>query len=180
KLVAALRPERTARQNPLFQVACVMEPPLPAQDLRWHLSQLDIHSGTAKFDLLIELDERPGGIIGRIEYSSDLFDDATIARMIGHFQVLVEGVVAHPAQPISKVPLLTEAERRMLMSWNNSADYSQDACLHQLFTAQVERTPDAVAVVCEGSQLTYTELNLRANQLAHYLRLNEVGPEKQT
>ncbi|QIR41935.1 amino acid adenylation domain-containing protein (plasmid) [Tolypothrix sp. PCC 7910] len=170
KLVNALQPERIAHQNPLFQVAFVMEPPLPTQNLHWRLSQLDIHSGTSKFDLLIELDDRPEGIIGRIEYSSDLFDDTTITRMIGHLQTLSQGVVADPDQSISRLPLLTEDEWQFLMSRNTVISYPQDTCLHDLFTAQVQRTPDNVAVVFEGSQLTYAELDQRSNQLAYYLQ----------
>jgi amino acid adenylation domain-containing protein len=176
KLVNALQPERLAYQNPLFQVAFVMEPPMPSQDVRWGLSQLEIHSRTSKFDLLFELDERPEGIIGRIEYSSDLFDDATITRLIGHLQVLLEGVVANPTESIARLPLLTQGERQFLLKKNTAVAYPQDVCLHHLFAAQVEQAPDAVAVVFEGDRLTYAELDQRANQLAHYLCQHGVQP----
>jgi amino acid adenylation domain-containing protein len=108
QLVATLQPQRNLSQNPLFQVAFVLEPPLPEIDLNWHLSQLDIHTGTAKFDLTFELDERPEGMIGRIEYSTDLFDADRIDRLISDFQTLLRGIVANPNQTIAELPLLTE------------------------------------------------------------------------
>ena len=107
---------------------------------------------------------------GFFEYSTDLFDHSTIERMVGHFQTLVEGIVADPDPPISTLPLLTEAEmHQLLVLWNDTAaDYPSDSCIHELFEAQVERTPEAIAVQFRGEQLTYRELNSRANQLAHY------------
>jgi amino acid adenylation domain-containing protein len=169
KLVEEIQPERNLSYNPLFQVVFVLEPPLAEMD-GWRISQLDIDTGTAKFDLNLELDERPSGIIGRIEYNTDLFEASTISRTIGHFQTLLEGIVSNPEQKISELPLLTEWERQQLVAWNNTAtDYPQNACIHQLFEEQVERSPDAIALVFEDQQLTYKELNQRANQLAHYL-----------
>nr|WP_029631707.1 MULTISPECIES: AMP-binding protein [Nostocales] len=99
--------------------------------------------------------------------------------MIGHLQTLLAGIVANPEYPVSKLPLLTESERhQLLVEWNNTQiDYPQDKCIHQIFEAQVERTPDGVAVVFEEQQLTYRELNCRANQLAQYLQTLGVGPE---
>ena len=99
--------------------------------------------------------------------------------MLGHFQTLLEGIVAHPEHRLTDLPLLTEAERhQILVEWNDTtADYPQDTCLHELFEAWAEQTPDAVAVVCNAQQLTYSALNRRANQLAHYLRALGVGPE---
>ena len=92
--------------------------------------------------------------------------------MVGHFEMLLEGIVADPGQPISRLPLLTQAERhQLLVEWNDTAaDYPKDSCIHELFEAQVEMTPDAIAVQLEGKQLTYRELNSRANQLAHHLQ----------
>ena len=128
---------------------------------------MEVDSGTAKFDLTLNLTETELGLHGYLEYNTDLFDAATIDRMLGHFQTLLEGVVDNPDQPLSVLPLLTAGERRqLLVEWNDTqADYPQDRCIHQLFEAQVERTPDAVAVVFEDDQLTYRELNRRANQL---------------
>ncbi|MFN6272726.1 MAG: amino acid adenylation domain-containing protein, partial [Microcystis sp.] len=107
------------------------------------------------------------------------FKDETIQRWLGHFQTLLEAVINDPRQNLRELPLLSPAERQqLLMDWNNTkTNYPQDQCIHQLFEAQVERTPDAIAVVFENQQLTYTELNGRANQLAHYLQSFGVGPE---
>src|SRR5262249_7107774 len=157
----------------------------PGQNLRWSPSQLDIHSGTAKFDLTIELDDRPAGIIGRIEYSRDLFDEGTITRLIEHFQTLLAGIAADPAEKIARLPFLSEAEKRqMLVEWNTGPSRKlHDQCLRHLFEAQVEKTPNAKAVICpwtedgEGQHLSYRELNQRANALAHHLIGLGVGPE---
>ncbi len=179
KLVQTLQPERNLSQNPLFQVAFAPQPPMPSLNSDWTVSQLDIQTDTAKFDLTLELDSRPEGIVGRFEYNTDLFEAATISRMIGHFKTLLAGIVANPQARVSELPLLSEAERyQLLVEWNNTTkEYPSDKCIHQLFEEQVERTPDAVAVVFEGQQLTYQQLNARANQLAHYLQTLGVGPE---
>jgi amino acid adenylation domain-containing protein len=179
KLVQTLQPERNLSQNPLFQVAFVLEPPMPSLDLGWSISQLDIQTDAAKFDLTLELDSGPQGIIGRLEYNTDLFDERTISRMIGHFQTLLEGIVTNPIARISELPLLTEAERyQLLVEWNNTAkEYSRDKCIHQLFEEQVTLTPDAIAVEFEDKRLTYLQLNQRANRIAHHLRILGVGPE---
>src|SRR5260221_6176542 len=99
--------------------------------------------------------------------------------MIGHWQTLLESIVDNPAQSIGELQLLTEAEQRqVLMEWNDTVmDYPKDCCLHQLFEAQAEHTPDAVAVVFEDDCLTYQELNSKANRLAHYLQQLGIGPE---
>jgi surfactin family lipopeptide synthetase A len=178
KLIQTLQPDRNLSHNPLFQVAFVLEPPMPSLNCGWTMSQLDIQTDTAKLDLTLELDERPEGIIGRFEYNTDLFEASTISRMIGNFQTLLEGIVADPDKRLWELPLLTVAQQQQLVALNNTkADYPLEACIHQLFEAQVERTPDAVAVVFENEQLTYRELNRRANQLAHHLQKLGVQPE---
>ncbi|KST65996.1 non-ribosomal peptide synthetase [Mastigocoleus testarum] len=112
-------------------------------------------------------------------YDRHHFDDDKINRMLGHLKTLLLGMVTNPQQHIGELPLLTATERyQLLEEWNNTqVDYPQDQCIHQLFEAQVEKTPDAVAVVFENEQLTYEELNNRANQLAHYLQKLGVRPE---
>jgi amino acid adenylation domain-containing protein len=125
QLVNELRPTRGRGSNTLFQVAFVLETPLPTLELGWTLSQLDIHTGTAKFDLLMELDDRPEGIIGRIEYNTDLFDEITIVQLIGHFQTLLEGIIVKPEQPISQLPLLTVEEMQQMWEWNNTVASSE-------------------------------------------------------
>ncbi|MBD2412761.1 amino acid adenylation domain-containing protein [Nostoc calcicola FACHB-3891] len=137
------------------------------------------HNGTAKFDLFLELFETPDGISGWFEYSTDLFDAATISRIGEHFQTLVAGIVANPDCKVADLPLLTPAERQqLLVEWNQTqADYPQQTCIHQLFEARVERSPDAVAAIFADRQITYHELNARANQLARHLQALGVGAD---
>lgn len=181
KLVEELQPERDLARMPLFQVAFVLQnAPMGVLELPGlTLNPLAIHTKTARFDLEVELVEKPEGLYGSFEYNTDLFDAATITRMLGHFQTLLEGIVADPEQRIADLPLLTAAERQqLLVDWNDTqVDYPQDKCIHQLFEAQVEQTPDAPAVVFQDKQLTYRQLNRRANQVAHYLRSLGVGVE---
>jgi len=115
----------------------------------------------------------------KIMYDRSRFEQGAIERMLGHLQVLLEGMAANPHQPLKNLPLLTPAEKQqILVEWNGTkADYPQDNCIHQLFEQQAERTPDAVAVVFEDQKVTYRELNERANQLAHYLQKLGVKPE---
>ncbi|MEG4941561.1 amino acid adenylation domain-containing protein [Microcoleus sp. F4-D5] len=178
QLVETLQPDRNFSQNPLFQVAFAPQPLIPSLSEGWNVSYLDIQTDTAKFDLILDVEERPEGIIGRIEYNTDLFEASTISRTIGHFQTLLEGIVANPEQKILELPLLTEFERQQLAAWNDTeTDDPKDACIHQLFEQQVELAPDAIALIFEDEQLTYQELNQRSNQLAHHLRNLGVGPE---
>jgi len=181
KLVEELQPERDPSYSSLFQLMFVFQnTPKSALELSGlSLNFQDIDSGTAKFDLTLELQETTEGIRGWFEYNTDLFDACTVHRMVGHFQILLEGIVANPEQKLSELPLLTAAERlTLLVEWNNTqVDYPKDACIHQMFEAQVERTPNAVAVVFEDKQLTYRELNTRANKIAHYLQRWGVEPE---
>jgi amino acid adenylation domain-containing protein len=180
QLVEALKPTRAPGQNPFFEVALTLEPPVKSLDSDWKLCQYDddIDTDTAKFELSIEFEERTSDIIARIEYRTDLFEKATIERMIGHFQTLLEGIVANPLEHISELPLLTKHEQHQLVQWNDTQiDYPKDKCIHQLFEAQVESTPEAVAVRFEDQQLTYRELNKNANQLAYYLQTLGVKPE---
>jgi amino acid adenylation domain-containing protein len=181
ELVDALRPQRTQSYTPLFQVVFVLQN-LPRP--KWELAQLSvspfrIDSGIAKFDLTLFLFDRADGLTGWIEYATDLFDAARIERMAGHFLTMLEGIVSNPNEHLSRLPLLTEAERhQLLVDWNGTeVDHPANACIHELFEAQAHRTPEAVALTCEGVSLTYRELSQRANQLAHALRECGVGPE---
>jgi len=178
-LVKELRPERNLSQNPLFQVLLTLEPPLTILPSGWTLTQMDVTVGTSKFDLSLELDDRPEGLIGRFEYNTDLFDAATIDRMVGHWQTLLEAISTCPALCVGELPILTGAERQqLLVEWNATDQaYQRDFCIHRLIEEQVECTPDSVAVVYEDEQITYFELNARANRLAHYLRQMGVGPD---
>ncbi len=177
-LVSQLQPERVAGQNPLVQVMFVLQPPMPGNELGWTINQLDVDPKTAKLDLSVHLEERDDRVFGYWEYNTDLFDGETIARTVGHFQTLLEEIVAHPEQRIAELSFITPQEREQLLLWNHTqSDYPRETCIQELFEAQVQARPDAVAVGFEGQQLTYRELNQRANQLAHYLQTRGVGPE---
>ncbi len=179
-LVKAIRPGRQAGHNPLFQVMIRFDTPLAGLPEGWEPVDLGNLTATAQFELSLEAQEGPEGLRCHFEYSTDLFDEATIARLAGHWQVLLAGIVANPSLPMSNLPLLTEQERQqLLVEWNaTQTAYPLEQSLHQLFEAQVERAPEAVAVVCEGEQLSYQELNAHANRLAHQLRERGVGPER--
>ncbi len=181
RLVEALAPERDLTRTPLFQVWFALqnapraEFKLPGLELR----SIDVHNGTSKFDLGLFVVEKPDGLHCMVEYSTDLFDSQTIDRFIGHFEVLLESISANPDQAIGDLPILTPAERQqVVVDWNRTeVEYPRTRSLHQFIEEQAEKTPDAPALVFESKQLTYRELNARANQLAHYLRKQGVGPE---
>ena len=181
KLVEELSPERDMSHNPLFQVMFALQnvPSVSMTVRRLTLEVLEIENYTAKFDLICDMTETAEGLTAAFEYSTDLFDDITIERMMGHFQTLLEGIAANADTRISHLPLLCAAERRQIVEeWNDTAAvYPEDRCLSDLFEAQVALTPDAVAVAYGDDELTYGELNQRANQLAHYLRALGVGPD---
>ncbi|WP_310490372.1 amino acid adenylation domain-containing protein [Chamaesiphon sp. VAR_69_metabat_338] len=174
QLIAALNLDRDLSRSPLFQVMFIFE---HNASTAWTLpgltvTEIEVPSTTANFDLTLDLQETATGIEGGIEYNTDLFDAATIERTIGHFQTLLAAIVANPAQRIADLPLLTPAERQQLLGeWNDTkVDDARQLCIHQLFEAQVARTPTAIAVVCEDDKITYAQLNRRANQLADRLQ----------
>ena len=175
ELVAdAVEPQRDRRQSPLFQVTFSLEPPLPPLPAAWNLTQLDVETGAAKFELYLEVDERPDGAIGRFMYWTDLFERATIRRMVGHFQSLVCAIVADPGQRLSALPLMVETERRQLLEWSVvRAPYPDRATIHETFTAMAGRAPDAVAVISGDQHLTYGALDHQTDVLAD--RLRELG-----
>jgi amino acid adenylation domain-containing protein len=180
-MVAELQPDRDLSHSPLFRVMFVLQ---NNSELNLHLSglsisPLEVDSGTAKFDLFFFVMERSNGLSCVLEYNTDLFNKATIKRMLEQFKSLINGIVTNPDTPISQLPLLTDAEQHMvLVKWNNTdKDYPRQACLHKLFEEQIEMSPEAVALLFEGQQLTYRELNRQANQMAHHLRSLGVEPE---
>ncbi len=180
KLVEELHPERSLSYHPLFQVMFVFQN-TPEGQLELPgltLSPWSVESKVTKFDLTLELEETTSGLKGCFDYSTDLFDSATIIRMVEHFQTLLEGIVANPDQRVTELPLLTSQQRhQLLFEWNNTTSVYATQFIHQLFEEQVERTPDAVAVVFENQQLTYRELNQSANKIAHHLQALGVKPE---
>ncbi|MEW5860344.1 MAG: amino acid adenylation domain-containing protein [Cyanobacteriota bacterium] len=181
RLVEELQPSRDRSYTPLFQVMFALHtaPKTALQLPGLSLSLVEVETDTAMFDLTLEITDTEQGLTGSLEYNTDLFDEATITRMLGHLQTLLEGIVANPDRRLSDLPLLTEAERhQLLVEWNQTqTDYPADRCFHQLFEQQVEKTPDAVAIVFENQHLTYKQLNERANQLAHYLQNQGISTE---
>jgi len=182
KLVEALQPERDTRRSPLFQVMFVLQ---DHQRLTLSLPGLDIavvedEGQTAKFDLTLYIQDWPDGrMTGIVEYNTDLFEHASMERLAQHYLALLQGALARPQEAISELPLLSDQEKgQILHAWNaTEVDYPKDRCIHQLFEDQAERTPDAIALKFEDQNLSYAELNAKANQLAHYLSARGVGPD---
>ncbi|MFB2981139.1 amino acid adenylation domain-containing protein [Microseira sp. BLCC-F43] len=182
RLVEALQPERHKNLSPLFQVMFVLQnspvekPNLPGLNVTQ--IELDRPTAGATFDLTLSMQEIDAELTGALEYNANLFDAATIARMVDNFQTLVEAIVNNPEQRVGQLPLLTTAQQhQLLVEWNQNQTNYPHQCIHQLFEQQVETTPEAIAVKWENQQLTYRELNNRANQLAHYLQKLGVGAE---
>ena len=184
KLVEELQPERDLSRSPLFQIMFILQNLVrhTLTDMKSGLQVSRLHGDTktAKLDLIISANEGPAGLELNAEYSTDLFDEARIARMLRHFEVLLRGVVAEPEQRLWELPLLEAAEWQQTMrGWNETEHFEAGASnLPELFEAQVARRPEAAAVVCGAEELSYGELNRRANQLAHYLKRLGVGPEQ--
>jgi amino acid adenylation domain-containing protein len=181
RLVQELQISRDINQNPLFQASFTLRNssacPLALTGLE--VQELELDPGTTRFDIELFLEERENGLHGFIAYSTDVFDASTIERMAGHFQTLLKDIVENPQCPIADLSILTDPERdQLLVEWNDTkrAD-PKDKCIHEVFEEQVVRAPDALAVIFENQRITYRELNKRANQLAHYLRKRNVGPE---
>lgn len=179
KLVEEINPERSVSHSPLFKVSFAFQN-IPRQALELPgltISSIEIEIEPARFDLTIYAWEDARGLTGSVVYNTDLFNASTISRMLGHLASLLRSIVRNPDQRISDLALLTEAEEhQLLVEWNDTRrDSTKDRCIHELFEAQVERCFDTVAVVFENQQLTYGELNIKANQLASYLRRLGVG-----
>jgi amino acid adenylation domain-containing protein len=181
KLVADLVPSRDLSRNPLFQVMLAFQSSPPEERIAEGLAMklAAIPSVTAKFDLTLGVRLESGRTVFDLEYSTDLFDAATMRRFVQHFVRLLEGIVEVPARRASELPLLTEAEAQQLVEWNDTAAaFPEGFCLHELIEGQVERTPERPAVTCDGRSLTYRELNEAADRLARRLRAAGVGPER--
>ncbi|MBN8226639.1 amino acid adenylation domain-containing protein [Corallococcus macrosporus] len=175
QLVSALQPQRDPSRSPLFQVMFVLQNaggPAASALPDVSVAPLDVETGMAKFDLTLFAQESPEGLGFVWEYNTALFEEATVARMAEHYTRLLAAAVAGLDQPLATLPLLSDEERQQLLfTWNDThADYPRDASLTALFEEQAARAPQAIAVEFEGRQLTYGELDARANQLAHHLR----------
>jgi aspartate racemase len=181
QLVAELNPERVRSRTPLFQVVFTLQP-ATASDLtlpELELERVRIERGTSKFDLTVIAREADTGLRLTFEYSTDLFEEETVERMLTHLRLILEQAAADPARPISALQLLPQEERiRIVETWNETVvEYPQDRSIAELFEAQVDRTPDAVAIVSGEQRLPYAELDRLSNQLARHLRSLGVGPE---
>lgn len=181
KLVAELNPERRLNHSPMFQVMLAFQnmhsetlalPGLKSEGFR-------PPNTSSRFDLILFLKPKEQTLEGHLEYSTDLFNESSIHRMVGHLEVLLQAVLNDPEQSIASLPVLTDGEKRQLLTqWNDSSrDYPRDTCAHHLFEIQASRTPDTEALLLEKKCLTYRELNEQANQVAHYLQQVGVGPE---
>ena len=178
KLVEELQPERSLNRQPLFQVLFTLQASegiaLEGIESGW----VGTRRNTAKFDLNIFMSEFEDGLHSSLVYNTDLFDEATVARMLKHFHALMEEIAAKPDARLSELSLMTREELAQLEQWNQTrTEYQRDQCVHQLVELQAARQPDVIAVVHGEKQISYGELNRRANQLAHYLRKHGVGLE---
>lgn len=192
-LVERLQPQRDPSRSPIFQVFFVFQKLQQASEIQqlfleknesfinWgglKMMPFAITQPEGQFDLTLEIADSGTSLVGSWIYNTDLFDATTIARMIGHFQTLLTAIVQTPEETVDRLPLLTTSELdRLLLDWNNTLENYPLLCIHQWFERQVEKTPDAIAVVFKQQQLTYHQLNQRANQLAHYLQNLGVKPD---
>jgi surfactin family lipopeptide synthetase A len=178
QIVAELHPQRDLNRNPLFQVLFSLEPPPDVDQPGWDITCIDVETGATKFELCLVLDDRAEGLLCRFIYNTDLFEADVIERMAGHWQTLLQSVVANPGQEISKLPLLTSGERhKLLVEWNDTAKSYEPRLVYELFQEHARKRPQAIAVSCGGDQLTYEDLNRRADQLANHLRTLGVGAD---
>ena len=202
KLVEELQPERDLSRNPLFQTVMVLQntlmPKLELPSLMLNIAVTEVQ--TAKFDLTLKVEELPDVLRCHMEYNSDLFEETTIERMAAHFRNLMRSIVAAPERPIARLEMLSRTEHEQLLrAWNEGnkrqpgelkersaaashkdewqGEHPRRESLQTLFEAQVEHTPGRIALVCQGEELTYLELNRRANQIANHLQRLGIGPE---
>jgi amino acid adenylation domain-containing protein len=178
-IVARLQPARVPGRNPLVEVIFNFE------HASWHelnlgglqSQRVPLHQDTARFDVNLSVVDEADGFQVALEYNSDIFHADTARRMLSFYEAIIRGIVADPNCRISRLPMLDERERFAAMSLNEERAWPTSQSVHGLVEQQVERTPDAIAVECGNHRLSYRELNIRANRLAHYLRKREVGPE---
>ncbi|AIV92474.1 non-ribosomal peptide synthetase [Burkholderia pseudomallei] len=183
QVVERVKPPRSTAHPPLFQVMFVWQN-MPAGELTipgLTIRAVETPLQTAQFELTLSLQEAGDDIVGHLNYASALFDESTVRRYVTYWRRLLEGMTAGAAdQTIVGLPLLDEAERKQVVyEWNaTERDYPIEQCIHQLFEAQVDRKPEAIALTFDGQRLSYAELNARANRLAHYLQGRGVGPDR--
>ena len=177
-LVRELKTQRDSDRNPLFQALFSLEPPMPAVDPAWRLTQMDVDTGATKYDLYLEMDERADEVLARFHYSTDLFEPDTIERMGRHWTELLRRGIADPECKISQLPVLSSSEQdHSLRMAAGPQQTPPQMCIHEMFERQAELHPDATAVVSGNSRLSYRELNESANQLAAFLLERGLVPE---
>ncbi|MCZ6666420.1 MAG: amino acid adenylation domain-containing protein, partial [Gammaproteobacteria bacterium] len=180
EIVELLQPAREPGRTPFHNVTFTFGPEsvLPALS-GLEVERIRLHTGAVRYDLQVRIIEKTDGFTCQFDYNADLFDSETVARMARRFEVLLTAIADDPHQRISALPLLTEDERRTVLSdWNQTSRPGVEAsCIHTLFEVQADRTPMAEAVVSGARRMTYSELDHAANRLAHYLRTLGVGPE---
>jgi amino acid adenylation domain-containing protein len=181
KLVELLRPERNLGMNPIVQVLFALHNmPMPRVELSdLVITPMDVHNGISPFDLTVQVYDKPGGIEGTVEYKKDLFNDDTAHYLVRQFTALMESVATRPSTQIAGLSLLTNEERqRIVFGWNQTSKTFQQAHhVHRLFEEAAAQSPHATALIQGNRRMTYEELNRKANQVAHFLRRNGVGPE---
>jgi amino acid adenylation domain-containing protein/FkbH-like protein len=182
KLVESLRPERSLNHLAFTRIMFALQTRTDGQGTLTlpglKAERLEIDTATAKFDLTFVVQDSGHGLAALVEYNTDLFNEGTMQRLLEHFENLLRGIAANPAQRVSELPLLGDTERhQLLVEWNaNTTEYPRRQCIHQLFEARVRERPDEMAVVFGSEGLTYRELNAKANQLAHCLRRHILEP----
>ncbi|HWF13788.1 MAG TPA: condensation domain-containing protein [Candidatus Acidoferrales bacterium] len=178
QLVAELAPERDSSHAPVVQVLFAFHTAAEAAQAPKGSDKSLVNAASSGYDLALILSETANGLSGKIEYSTDIFAAQSIQRMCGHYTTILTSIALNPHQCISELPMLTERERiQILYDWNSTRAEFPQTCVHQLFEQQVAQHSDSVAVVFEDRQLTYKELNQRANQVANFLRKRGVGPD---
>jgi len=180
-LVDALQPDRDMSISPLFQVMFILQnTPSGVQqvsDLTMEMVPVDM--GTSTFDLTFSVTESPIGLHVSLEYNTDLFDRSTVERFLLYYQTLLQSIITNPNLSVAEIPILPVTDLQLLtQKWNaNPADFRSDALIHQLIEEQVQKNPEAIALIAGDEQISYGQLNEKANQLAHYLINNGAGPE---
>jgi amino acid adenylation domain-containing protein len=170
EVVRTLNFKRTAGTHPLFNILFSVEPPVDPFPAGWDLTQMDVVVGGAKFDLYLELDERPEGMIGRFLYSTELFDAGTIRRMIAHWLTMLQGVVDNADCELARLPLITEADARAIERWNATARPAACTTLTEAVAAQIAASPDASAIIFGDQTVTYRKLDAQADSIAAALQ----------
>ncbi|HEY6121126.1 MAG TPA: amino acid adenylation domain-containing protein [Pyrinomonadaceae bacterium] len=180
KLVEELHPERSLSHTPVFQVIFAFEnASIKHQSYAFNLNWSEVDRDTSHCDLSLFATEKSDTVSCMWEYSTDLFDAETIDRMILNYQMLLESILENPQERIGYLRTCSDEElQRVLFEWNSlKSKHATEPCIHELFEAQAKKNPDAIALVFGDERLTYRQVNARANQIAHYLRKRDVGPE---